>query len=253
MKGQPISISICFYIKRYERRKKGERVFSVERISSVYTGSNHKRTRKEATTMNVSNHVGCRNFPCTDIVTQQYTIPGIDIDPEQIKILVVSEVPPQNAQDYFYATDNPFYLQTTVQAFTQAGAPVSSIEDILNLGVYITTAVKCGKTGYSISAKTIKNCSEILEKEIGLFPNVKAFLLMGDVAIKAINYIAKRETGKRAIPSGSTYKIRKNEFFYKGKRVFPSYLQTGKNFLIEKSKRKMIAEDIKAALELLHE
>lgn len=72
---------------------------------------------------------------------------------------------------------------------------------------------------------------------------------MGDVAIKALNYIAKRQTGEKVIPSGSTYKIRKNEYFYRGMRVFPSYLQTGKSFLIEKSKQKMIAEDIKAAID----
>jgi len=71
---------------------------------------------------------------------------------------------------------------------------------------------------------------------------------MGDTAIKAMNYIAKRDTGKRLIPSGSTYKIRKDKYFYRQVRVFPSYLQTGKSYLIEKSKRKMIAEDIKAAL-----
>ncbi|KYK35973.1 MAG: uracil-DNA glycosylase [Theionarchaea archaeon DG-70-1] len=199
--------------------------------------------------MNVSNHVTCTDFPCTDIVTNRYTIPSIEVDPAKVEILMISEAPPQNADDYFYASDDPFYLQTTLQAFDQAGAPVSSIEDILNLGIYVTTAVKCGKTGYSISSKTIKNCSKLLEKEIDLFPNVKAFLLMGDVAIKAMNYIAKRQTGERVIPSGSTYKIRKNKYFYKGLRVFPSYLQTGKSFLIEKSKQKMIAEDIKAALQ----
>jgi len=74
---------------------------------------------------------------------------------------------------------------------------------------------------------------------------------MGDVAIKAMNYIARRDIGKAVIPGGSTYKIRKNQFFYGATRVFPSYLQTGKNYLIEKSKRRMIAEDIKAAFELL--
>ena len=45
-------------------------------------------------------------------------------------------------------------------------------------------------------------------------------------------------------PAGSTYKIRCNEYYFSGIRVFPSYLQTGKNFLIEKSKRRMVAEDI---------
>jgi uracil-DNA glycosylase len=88
-----------------------------------------------------------------------------------------------------------------------------------------------------------------LENEISLFPKAKSILLMGDTAIKAMNYVAKRNTGKAIIPSGSTYKIRKGKYFYKQLKVFPSYLQTGKSYLIEKPKRKMIAEDIKAALE----
>ena len=41
-----------------------------------------------------------------------------------------------------------------------------------------------------------------------MFPGVKAFLLMGDVAIRAINAIAKRRGEGRVIPAGSTYKIR---------------------------------------------
>jgi uracil-DNA glycosylase len=84
---------------------------------------------------------------------------------------------------------------------------------------------------------------------MGLFPKTEAILLMGDTAIKAMNFIAKRNVGKKVIPSGSTWKIREAEYFYKQFRVFPSYLQTGKSYLIEKSKRKMIAEDIRKALE----
>lgn len=30
---------------------------------------------------------------------------------------MVSEAPPKDLTDYFYAQDNPFYLQTSVQAF----------------------------------------------------------------------------------------------------------------------------------------
>ena len=200
--------------------------------------------------MNIKDLVKCTDFPCTDIDTARYTIPDIDIDPKKVTRIMISEAPPPQAHDYFYASNTPFYLETTIQAFNEAGAPVSSLKDILNLGVYITTAVKCGKTGYSVSSATVENCSRLLEKEINLFPQVKTLLLMGDVAIKALNYIAKRETGKRVIPSGPTYKIRRNEYSYKGLRVFPSYLQTGKSFLIEGSKRKMIAEDIKAALRI---
>jgi uracil-DNA glycosylase len=119
------------------------------------------------------------------------------------------------------------------------------------MGVYLTTAVKCGKTGYGLKAATIRECSRILEQEIGLFPKVQAFLLMGDVAIKAVNYIAQRAGEGRAIPAGSTYKIRGGEYTFRGRRAFPSYLQAGPAFFIEKSKRTMIAEDIAAALALV--
>jgi hypothetical protein len=76
-------------------------------------------------------------------------------------------------------------------------------------------------------------------------------MLMGDVAIKAVNTIAERAGQGRVIPAGSTYKIRGREYFFRGKRAFPSYLQAGPSFFIEKSKRKMIAEDIAGALSLV--
>jgi uracil-DNA glycosylase len=53
------------------------------------------------------------------------------------------------------------------------------------------------------------------------------------------------------IPAGSTYKIRGQAYYCRDKRVFPSYTPAGKNFLIEKSKRRMVAEDIKEALKWL--
>jgi uracil-DNA glycosylase len=111
--------------------------------------------------------------------------------------------------------------------------------------------VKCGKTGYGVQADTIRQCSLLLEKELLLFPNAKVLMLMGDVAIKALNYIAQRAGEKRVIPAGSTYKIRSQKYFFRGMRVFPSYLQAGPSFFIEKSKRRMIAEDIAAALRLV--
>jgi hypothetical protein len=200
--------------------------------------------------MRPNKFVRCVDFPCSDINKSCYLVPDIEIDPEKVGTVMISEAPPENAGDYFYAQGNPFFLQTTVQAFNDAGFAVSSMKDILNLEVYVTTAIKCAKTSYTISPKTIENCClRILEKELGLFPKAENILLMGDTAIKAMNLIARKKTGKGVIPSGSTYKIRKNKYFYNQLRVFPSYLQTGKSYLIEKSKRKMIAEDIKTALE----
>ena len=197
--------------------------------------------------MLISDKIACEDFPCEKINKEGYLIPDIDIDIEEIKIIMISEVPPEKPEDNFYAEGTPYYMETTLQLFKDAGFDVSSINDIIDLGVYITTAIKCSKIGYSIPTSAIKICSEILEKELDLFPNVKAYILNSDASIKAFNYIAKRKTGEKAIPSGSTYKIRHNDFYYKESRVFPSYILTGKNLLIEKSKRKMIADDIKRA------
>ena len=198
--------------------------------------------------MRITDKIKCTDFPCTDVDKSSHIIPPVEIDPEKIKIITITEAPPNDKADYFYTSGSPFYLQTTLQAFKDAGADVSSMQDILNLGVYITTAIKCGKTQYAVSPATMKNCSQLLEKEISLFPNVKVFLLGGDVAIKMMNSIWKQKTGKRVVPAGSTYKIRGQAFYYEEKRVMPSYTPAGKNFLIEKSKRKMVAEDIREAL-----
>jgi len=201
--------------------------------------------------MQVSQYVSCQGFPCADVKHERYIVPDIDVSPDKISVVMISEAVPENSADYYYSEGDPLFEQTTVQAFNDAGAAVASMQDIIDMGVYCTTAVKCGKIGYGIKSGTIEECSKILEKELALFPRVKAFMLMGDVAIKAVNYIAKRAGEGRVIPAGSTYKIRGQEYFFRGKRAFPSYLQAGPSFFIEKSKRRMIAEDITAALSLV--
>ncbi len=201
--------------------------------------------------MRVNNQIHCIDFPCLDTRRESYLVPGIDTDPAKVSILLISEAAPENPADHYYAGVNALFAQTTLLAFRDAGTKVESVQDILDLGVYLTTAVKCGKTGYGIRTDTIEHCSHLLEKEIALFPNVKVFLLMGDVAIKAINMIAKRNSEPRVIPAGSTYKIRGGEFTFRGARAQPSYVQAGPAFFVEKSKRKMIAEDIKQALKIV--
>jgi uracil-DNA glycosylase len=197
--------------------------------------------------MRVEQHAGCARFPCADVKHERYWMPGIEMDPARIAIVLISEAAAPDPRDDYYAAGGLFE-QTTVQAFRDAGAAVASAQDILKLGVYMTTAVKCGKTGYGIQTDTVRECSLILEQELGLFPNVKALLLMGDVAIKAVNLIARRAGEPRVVPAGSTYKIRGGDFRFRGARAFPSYVQAGPSFFIEKSKRSMIAQDIAAAL-----
>lgn len=194
--------------------------------------------------------IGCERFPCVDVNHSAYRVPEIELEPERVSIILISEAAPAQPEDGYYAGGSALFAQTTIQAFNDAGAAVASIQDILDLGVYLTTALKCGKTGYGIQAASIENCSRILEEELALFPNVKAYLLMGDVAIKSVNSIARRTGVGRIIPAGSTYKIRGQEYYFRTARTFPSYLQAGPAFFIEKSKRKMIAEDLAAALAL---
>ena len=201
--------------------------------------------------MRVNKHVACNGFPCLDVSHEGYLVPAVDLDPARVSMLMISEAAPPDPADYYYASGEPLFAQTTVQAFQDAGAEVSSLRDLLDLGVYFTTAVKCGKIGYSIKAGPIRECSLLLEKELALFPNVKVHMLMGDVAIKALNEIARRAGEGRVIPAGATYKIRGGEYAFRGRRTFPSYLQAGPSFFIEKSKRRMIADDIAAALDLL--
>jgi uracil-DNA glycosylase len=201
--------------------------------------------------MRVCEHIRCHEFPCVDVRPEGYVVPGIDVEPGNVSIVLISEAAPPNGSDYYYAGGEPLFEKTTVQAFNDAGAEVASIQDILELGVYLTTAVKCAKIGYGIKPVTVQECSRLLEAELALFTNVRVLLLMGDVAIKAVNAISRRAGEGRVVPAGSTYKIRGPVYSYRGIRAFPSYLQAGPSFFIEKSKRRMIAEDIAAALQLL--
>lgn len=200
--------------------------------------------------MRTASIVQCNDFPCLDTRRESYFIPGFDLDPARVSIMLISEASPENPADHYYAGAGALFARTTLLAFQDAGAGVETVQDIIDLGVYMTTAVKCGKTGYGIATATMEHCSHLLEREIALFPNIKVFLLMGDVAIKAVNRIAKRNGERRVIPAGSTYKIRGAKFTFRRASALPSYVQAGPAFFVEKSKRKMIAEDIRKALSL---
>lgn len=198
--------------------------------------------------MRASDVVGCQFFPCIDVHHSGYRLPPVDIDPEQVRVILISESAAPDPDDDYYALGDPLFARTTILAFRDAGFSVHSIQEILNLGVYLTTAVKCSKMSYGIHRDTVCECSRLLERELELFPNAVAYLLMGDVAIQAINMIGRRHGVGRAIPAGPTYQIRDGVYTFRGVRLFPSFLQAGPSYFIEAGKRKMIAEDIAAAL-----
>ena len=75
------------------------------------------------------------------------------------------------------------------------------MNDILDMGIYITSALKTPKEGYTADPEIIKAQLSLLDAELTLFPNLKLIMLMGDVAIKMVNMMAKSKTKKR-LPHG---------------------------------------------------
>ena len=184
-------------------------------------------------------------------ITNSIYLNNIEIDPLTIKAIMINEVVPSDALQDFYGVPDADYLKTTIPLFQGAGAEVKSIQDILQMGIYITNAVKTPKTKYAIEKNSIQDSLPYLEVELSLFPNVKVIMLMGDVAKKAFNMITKKATKKNVVSAVSTYKLRTTEIYYNGIRVMPSYIMTGGNILIEKSKVAMATEDIATMLEII--
>ncbi len=176
----------------------------------------------------------------------------VNIKPEKIRAIMINEVVPVDSDDDFYGKPDSAYMSTTIPLFRKAGIEVSGIQDILSLGIYITNAVKTPKSEYAVSKESIEESLPYLEKELELFPNLQVVMLMGDVAKKAFNMISKKSTGKNAVPGISTYKLRNTEILYRGCRVLPSYIMTGQNLLIEKSKFQMASEDITLMYRLIN-
>lgn len=175
----------------------------------------------------------------------------IEIDPHSIKAIMINEVVPVNSSDDFYGGKDADYLKTTIPLLQNAGADVSSADEILKMGIYLTNAAKIPKSSYTVDKNILDKSLPYLEKEIALFPNLKVIMLMGDVAKKSFNMISKKATKKNAVPAVSTYKLRDTEIFYCGIRIIPSYIMTGGNLLIEKSKSKMTSEDIAVMIRLI--
>jgi uracil-DNA glycosylase len=187
---------------------------------------------------------------CTDTYGERI-FPKPQLDSTQIRIAMISEAPASDPSSYFYKDTTASFFQTTAAAFQDAGITVNNYDDLTEMGIYLTTAIKCSKKEYIVSSATIKKCSEVLERELAQFSGLRVIMCMGDFAIKAVNYIYKRKFGTAPVKKGSTYRIRKDVHELNGIRFFPSYTQTGESFNLEKSKRRMIAEDIRKAVDYI--
>lgn len=183
-----------------------------------------------------------------DLDTTRTWTPPRPADPAKVRLVLVSECAAADRADDYGASDGSLFDRTTLEAFAAGGLPVDDVAALAARGIHLTVAVRHPKVGQRIGAATIKAHAPVLREELDGFPEARAYLLMGDVAIATLNQIARERTGARAVPAGSTYRIRDGHYRLGGVRLFPSYLQAGPAWFIEASKRRMIAEDIAAAL-----
>lgn len=177
--------------------------------------------------------------------------PKVNIDYNNIKCVMINEVVADSPEDDFYGEDSSNYMETTKLLFSKAGLDINNIEQLNDMGIYITNAIKVPKGDREIDSEQIKVFLPILEKELSCFPNLQVIMLMGDVAKKSLNMLVKRKSGKNLIPSISTYKLLDEEFYYGEVRVLLAYIMTGKNILIEKSKQNMNGKQILKMLNII--
>jgi hypothetical protein len=192
----------------------------------------------------------CFDFPCTDVCHTGNVRPNLPARRDHIRVIMIAAAPPADPAEPLADYNDPVIRAETLAAFRAAGFEVATVADIRNLGVYVTSAVKCPKIGFGLKPETIGNCSKLLEAELAMFPNVKSILLMGNTAIKAINEIATRQLGEPVIPTGSAYKVKCHEYRFGEISLFPSYPASGRNLSVEGDRTEVIAVDIRNAIEV---
>lgn len=182
-------------------------------------------------------------FSCRDVRHVGTVSPDLPENRAGIRVIMITAAPCPTETER-----SPTYHRDTIDAFRSAGYNVTSLDDINRLGVYVTTAVKCPKIGFGVMQETVEACSFRLEAELDAFPNLRAILLMGNTAIRAINVIAQRKYGAPAVPTGSAYKVKGHEYPFGNISLFPSYPESGRNLSIEGNKQDVIAVDIRNAI-----
>ena len=53
--------------------------------------------------MRVHDEVACHDFPCLDTRQSGYLVPNVEVDPERISIVLISEAAPEDPADGYYA------------------------------------------------------------------------------------------------------------------------------------------------------
>jgi len=91
------------------------------------------------------------------LIAESLQFPDCEIDPQNIKVVMINEVVPKNPDDWFYSeAPDPENRRTAFGLFEGAGVSVKSMRDLLDLGIYITAALKTPKEGYTPDLAAVK-------------------------------------------------------------------------------------------------
>lgn len=91
----------------------------------------------------------------------------------KVKVAMVCESYPNERGAEILSDPGSTFVANTIDAFNSAGFGVNSMEDIGQMGVYLTVAVK-GPIALPLPAGIVEQSSLELEKEIGQFPCLRA-------------------------------------------------------------------------------
>lgn len=179
------------------------------------------------------------------------TLPEISISPKNIKGVMINDIVPENDDDDFYAGVNGAYFKSINTIFKKVNYDFGSMEELLDQGIYITSAVKNKTSGKPVNDDIIAAHAELLEKELSLFPNLQVVILNGDIAIQAFNHITKQNTGEALIEAGDERIIKDSTFTYGGLTVIPSYHLMDRHKEDMNDQNKQIAKDINTMFKLI--
>lgn len=178
-------------------------------------------------------------------------LPALPLVPEQVKALILNETVADMPQHDFYGDPASPYATSALGLLQRAGATAQSSAALLAGGIYLTSVMKLPKTAALTEKAALERDLPLLAQELALFPALRVVLLGGDVARRAVNLLAKRQTGKNVLPGVATYRLRHETIEWRGIRLLPAYIMTGKNLEIEKSKAEMNVQELSKLLQLI--
>lgn len=79
--------------------------------------------------MQINHCIACRNFPCPDVDHAAYQVPAIDLDPQRVRLILISEAAPPDPTNDYYRGESASYAQTSLLAFQEAGAAVGTFQE----------------------------------------------------------------------------------------------------------------------------